>query len=53
MKAPDKDILFMHIYDNLGFPEIAEKLHMNYNTVRSQYQRILKKLKRALEEQQP
>lgn len=53
LKAPDKDTLFMHIYDNLGFPEIAEKLHMNYNTVRSQYQRILKKLKRALEEQQP
>ena len=49
LKYPEKDILQMKIFEEKGFPEIAEKLNMNYHTVRSQYQRTLKKMKRVLE----
>ena len=49
LKSPDKEILTMRIFEDQGFPEIAEKLNMNYHTVRSQYQRILKRLKREME----
>ena len=49
LKSPDKEILTMRIFEEQGFPEIAEKLNMNYHTVRSQYQRILKRLKREME----
>lgn len=50
LEFPEKDILKMRIFEDKGFPEIAEKLNMNYHTVRSQYQRTLKKLKRAMED---
>lgn len=50
LKSPDKEILHMHIFEDIPFPEISKKLHMNYHTVRSQYQRILKRLKRVLED---
>ena len=50
LKYPEKDILYMRIFEDKGFPEIAEKLNINYHTVRSQYQRTLKKMKRVLED---
>ena len=50
LPSPNKEILQLHIFEDLPFPIIAEKLNMNYHTVRSQYQRTLKKLKRQLEE---
>ena len=50
LEHPDKDILKLRINEDMSFPEIAEKLHMNYHTVRSRYQRMLRKLKKALEE---
>ena len=49
LKNQEKEILHMRIFEDKGFPEIAEKMKMNYHTVRSQYRRTLKKLKRSLE----
>ena len=49
LKSPDKEILTMRFFEEQGLPEIAEKLNMNYHTVRSKYQRILKRLSREME----
>ena len=49
LKSPDKEILTMRFFEEQGLPEIAEKLNMNYHTVRSKYQRILKRLRREME----
>ena len=49
LQYPDKEILLMRIEQGMPFPEIAKKLGMNYHTVRSQYRRILQKLKLSLE----
>ena len=35
LKYPENDILQMRIFEDKAFPEIAEKLSMNYHTVRS------------------
>jgi len=46
---PEKDILVLKIFEEKSFDEIAEKLNLNVNTVRSQYLRMLKKMKQVLE----
>ena len=50
LRSPEKEILKMRIYQKKAFPDIAKELNLNYHTVRSQYQRSIKKIKRILEE---
>lgn len=50
LRSPEKEILKMRIYQKKSFPDIAKELNLNYHTVRSQYQRSIKKIKRILEE---
>ena len=50
LRSPEKEILKMRIYQKKAFPDIAKELNLDYHTVRSQYQRSIKKIKRILEE---
>ena len=50
LRSTEKEILKMRIYQKKSFPDIAKELNLNYHTVRSQYQRSIKKIKRILEE---
>ena len=46
VRSPGKEIVKMHLMENKGFPEIAQDLNINYNTVRSLYRRALAELER-------
>lgn len=50
LKYPGKEILIMHIFQNMSFKVIANALNMNCNSVRSTYHRNLVLLKDELED---
>lgn len=50
ISPPYKTILVMHFKDDLSLPEISEILGKPINTVKSQYYRALKNLKKVFEE---
>ena len=50
LQHPDNVIIVEHIVEGKKLKEIAKQYNMNYNTVRSRYQRILKELQQELEE---
>ena len=49
LQYPDNAIIVGHIVEGKKLKEIAKQNNMNYNTVRSRYQRILKELQQELE----
>ena len=46
LRSPGREIVKMHLAEGKGFPEIAQTLNVNYNTVRSLYRRSLAELER-------
>lgn len=50
LKSPAKEIIRMKLYEDKSLFDIAKLLNMNYNTVRSRYQRTLIELKRIMED---
>lgn len=50
LQSPAKEILLMHIVDDMDFVQIAEALDLNYHTVRSRYRRTIKELRSILED---
>lgn len=50
LKSPGKEIVVMRIFNGMNFKAIANKLNMNYNSVRSTYHRVLILLKDVLED---